>query len=320
MKRDKMKLLIAFIGLIFISNISIAQITTTNVPKLQEEKKSVVYDSTRNFLGSDVQHYIGQVLYLNKKPESLREHGYRNFLIDYREYADQSNVYKCCDNFNSKYSELAGKYFTVLDVYEHPRAETNNSLYGEKYFLELKENESGDIVYFEYDTRYELSYPFIIVGFFEKLIEDLVGKKFVLRNNVIGSSRIDIETAEEFTIPTGQEWECVDVTIEDEYYSLSCIIENTDGNKTTMSYEFIIGEFSDGSIYSLPEAKAYEEKFGKSNWHKILEEKVVVGFTEEMVLLSWGEPDKINRSSSGDQWVYDGQFLYFENEILKAFN
>ena len=56
------------------------------------------------------------------------------------------------------------------------------------------------------------------------------------------------------------------------------------------------------------------------NWLKILESKVVVGFTEEMVLLSWGKPKKINKASYGDQWVYDGQYLYFENGKLKSFN
>jgi len=52
----------------------------------------------------------------------------------------------------------------------------------------------------------------------------------------------------------------------------------------------------------------------------ILEGKVVIGFTEEMVLLSWGEPKKINKTSYNEQWVYDGQYLYFENGILKSFN
>ena len=48
--------------------------------------------------------------------------------------------------------------------------------------------------------------------------------------------------------------------------------------------------------------------------------KVVIGFTEEMVLLSWGVPKDINRASYGDQWVYDEQYLYFENGKLKSFN
>jgi hypothetical protein len=45
--------------------------------------------------------------------------------------------------------------------------------------------------------------------------------------------------------------------------------------------------------------------------------------TEEQVRLSWGEPKKINTSvykGSGvtQQWVYEDNYLYFENGKLTA--
>lgn len=56
-------------------------------------------------------------------------------------------------------------------------------------------------------------------------------------------------------------------------------------------------------------------------WQKIQEGNVAVGMTEEECTLSWGKPKEINRSSYGsDQWVYSGQYLYFDDGKLTAFN
>jgi len=50
---------------------------------------------------------------------------------------------------------------------------------------------------------------------------------------------------------------------------------------------------------------------------------VSIGMSEMEVLeSSWGKPNKINRttraSGTSEQWVYDGGYLYFENNILTA--
>jgi hypothetical protein len=57
---------------------------------------------------------------------------------------------------------------------------------------------------------------------------------------------------------------------------------------------------------------------------KILRErKLFVGATAEMARLSWGPPEKINRTYTADivheQWVYpSGSYLYFDNGILSV--
>ncbi|HUK59316.1 MAG TPA: hypothetical protein VLV50_08805 [Stellaceae bacterium] len=53
------------------------------------------------------------------------------------------------------------------------------------------------------------------------------------------------------------------------------------------------------------------------------ERKVFIGATSEMVRLSWGPPQKINRTfmtdSTHEQWVYpSGSYLYIDNGILSA--
>ena len=63
-----------------------------------------------------------------------------------------------------------------------------------------------------------------------------------------------------------------------------------------------------------------KSKYGDENWVLIVNQKIKVGIPEEVARLSWGEPDEINHSNSGDQWVYNGQYLYFENGKLTAWN
>lgn len=186
--------------------------------------------------------------------------------------------------------------------------------FNKKYYLELREKASGDTVYFEYNSVFEHDFPFIVVNFYDKQKRELVGTSYVFPNVFLKSST-DIETGKPITNTSNQKWECIDLTIDDKYYALSLVLKNKLGEKVMVAYNFI------NKAYKFSEAKAYEKKFGAANWLKILDEKVLIGFTEEMVLLSWGKPKTINRSShGGDQWVYDGQYLYFEQGKLKAFN
>ena len=55
----------------------------------------------------------------------------------------------------------------------------------------------------------------------------------------------------------------------------------------------------------------------------IQSKKIVLGMTEEQVLLSWGKPHDINKSVGSwgvhEQWVYrEEYYLYFENGILTS--
>ena len=311
-----MKRTITILTLVLLSQLSFAQITTTKVAEKKEEISTEPYDSLQNFLGKDVYKYIGQDFYLKGKSEILREYGYSDFVIDYKKgySSGGKNTYKCCDGYNSKYDDLAGKYFKVVAVHKHPKAEESKYVYGTKFYLELIEKENGDKVYFEYEAQLELSFPFIVVGFFEKVKNIVVGQKFVFGNRFFESST-DIQTGDSITNTSNQRWECTDLTIEEQNYRLSLVVKNSLGQSTTISYSVGFSQ-----AYTEKEANTYEQKFGKTNWLKILDRKVVIGFTEEMVLLSLGKPKEINRASYGDQWVYDGLYLYFENEKLKSFN
>lgn len=65
------------------------------------------------------------------------------------------------------------------------------------------------------------------------------------------------------------------------------------------------------------------KKYGKRNAQLILDEKVEIGFTKQMCIEVWGEPQDINRTITRnrvhEQRVYGiGCYLYFEGNYLTA--
>ena len=318
-------LAISFLNLFF------SQITTTKIINNEEPKISIVYDSSLNFLGKDVLLYKGQELYLIGKSESSREYGYSGFIIDFKKGSGSlKNTYQPIIPEDKKYIEydiggksiydsLAGKYFKVLDIYEHPKSKEEKYLYGTKYYLALEEKESGKKLYFEYDSKSEYSFPFIVLGYFEKIKKNFIGKSYVISTNYFEDSK-EISTGNIIHNRPGQKWTCIDLTIEEKYYNLSLILKNDLEEKVLADYEYLFKKGGKNQVYTWKKAEIYKTKFGLVNWHIILDREVKIGFTEEMVILAWGEPNSINRASYGDQWVYDDQYLYFENGKLKAFN
>jgi hypothetical protein len=278
---------------------------------------------------------------LIEKVEVLRKGGYEGFKTSYnvdftkmttaemfKAYSPGANVYKCCDSYNSKYENLKGKYFNVINIHKHPRAEEFEFFYNKKCYLELFEKESKDTLFFEYSSEYKHNFPFLVVGFYGKQKQKLIGKEFVFKDSLLEVSTgigLDIVTGEPIEIKTGEKWKCIDLTIEEEYYKLALVVENSAGNKTTVSYEYAFGKDKDGndlkiSAFTGKKAGEYRNKFGSGNFDLILKGKVKIGMTKKMCKLSWGEPDDINSTiSSGrntEQWVYNENYLYFDGNKL----
>jgi hypothetical protein len=302
--------------------ISFGQITTTKAAPKTIQFQNTVYDSTQNFLDKDIYRYIGQELYLNGKAEDLRKYGYDGFLTDYNKSKFDGGVYKCCDSYNSKYDELAGKYFKVLEIIKHPKAEENEYLYGKEFYLKLEEKESKEIVYYEYDSSFEFTFPFIVVGFFEKLKKQAIGQKFVFGNTNIrfGDDEQDIKTGKVIVFELGEEWECIDVTIEEKYFNLSLLLKDNNGQTLAINYDIAIGSDKYHDVYTKKEVDKYKTKFGLTIWQTIIQGNVTIGMTKEMCKLSWGEPKSINETitagKKSEQWVYSDNYLYFDNGIL----
>jgi hypothetical protein len=70
--------------------------------------------------------------------------------------------------------------------------------------------------------------------------------------------------------------------------------------------------------------KTFVAKHGQKVLDKVLRHQYWIGMTEELAILSLGNPEQINRTvtrySVNEQWVYPyGKYLYFENGILESY-
>jgi len=216
--------------------------------------------------------------------------------------------------YNSNYQKMVGKYFKVLDVIERQKS------YLKEYDLKLQDKSTNDIVYFRYDTKYEHTFPFIVVGFFEKLKQRMIGQVFIL-DRYSDDSMTDFKTGKKINFEAGKEWECIDVTVEEEYYRLSVLLKDDNGQVLAVGYkDFDLVGNGKRRIFTKTEVESYQAKFGKDNWNLILQSKVKLGMTDEMCVLSWGYPKDINQNINAkgktEQWVYEDNYLYFTNGVL----
>ncbi|MFI1770985.1 hypothetical protein [Thalassobellus citreus] len=288
--------------LLLIPAIGIAQISITSTPETKELIK--VYDSTYNYPGKDVSVLKGQNVFVKPKSESLQKFGYDNFVLN----PDKSNhvkgnTYKPnSTGYNTEYSNLVGRYFFVENVLG---AET----YRPK--LKLKDTISNEIIYFQY-KRYKHAFPFIVEGFFKKLETSMLNKKYIIRTLI----NPIVFLKEEIKVVPGEEklWEIVKITIDSKYGNISYVLEDD------LSHRILV--YKDDFEKKALTEKKYNlmKQLYPIYYKKILQEKVVIGMTELACTVAWGRPKTINTSSSGDQWVYEGSYLYFKDGILTAFN
>lgn len=305
--------------IISISTLSLAEITVTKVASKAEEVKDYsTYKGNKNFLGENAHKYIGETLYLKGIDKILREHGYENFYSDYKNNITYKTMYSY-GNY-SKYKELAEKEYKVLDVIKGVKADYSDfekSIYGTLYILKLRNKTNNDIVYYKYGADSEVSFPFIVVKFYETQKKLLIGKKFILQDSYF-DEKTDYLTGKPITVITGQVWKCLDVTIDDEWYDFSLILKNKLGEQILLRYALTLGEYV--GLYTLDEAKLYRKKFGKINFDTILKKKISLGMTKEEVLRSWDKPKSINedifKGHTREQWIYNNQYIYFENNKL----
>jgi hypothetical protein len=77
----------------------------------------------------------------------------------------------------------------------------------------------------------------------------------------------DIKTGQPITIKTGEKWKCKDLTIEEVYYSLALVLENSLGETTTVAYDATFDERS--FAYTEKDSDNLRKKFGNENFEKI---------------------------------------------------
>lgn len=321
------KIIFILAAVLAITFTSYAQITTMSAVEKKAEKVAVEYDVTKNFLGTkNVESYVGQVLYVNGIHERLQGYGYDNFKVRKVRYYDINNRYgnpSVKSQFNTKYEDLFGKYFKVLNV---DKDET-----GEEYYvftLQNRDNEN-DIVYFNYNGKYEHTFPFIVVSHFEWCKNNLIGNKYLLTytlkdDKIYGrcASDTDFVNGESIVHNVNDIWECIDVTIEDKMYDFVMLLKNKNGNVITYKIE-CIGNDETGEVNILTENDYYNlvAKYGSTMVNVMRNHRIKVGMNKYLLIMSWGLPDEINSNSYGaDQWVYGTQYVYVNNGKVEGWN
>lgn len=291
---------------LLVPTLAISQIPKIHIKEVKEDPTTTQYDSLTNFLETNPYPYINQKLQVVGVTEGLRKYAYEDFTSDPNKKWDPL--------IKINYEELVDRTFLVLNVEKHPKAETKEYLYKDTYCLTLKDIDNEDIIYFQYHGKYEHTFPFITLGYYEKKRKLFLNNKFVSRGLYWS---FDIN-GNEIHDSAGDIWTCVDLAIDDKFYDFSLVLENNKGNKVSVPIKHI--ENTNTIMFNKKDADRYRKKFGETNWNKILKEEVAIGFTEEMARLSWGEPIKINSSSYLDQWVYNNNYLYFKNGKLTDWN
>ncbi|RYE19414.1 MAG: hypothetical protein EOP51_19930, partial [Sphingobacteriales bacterium] len=172
------------------------------------------YDSTKNFLGENPYPYKGQTLYLNKRPQFLRDEGYEGFVNDYTiDKYSRANIYQCCGTSFSNYDALAGMYFEVLDVVHHPKADKWPIRYGSVYYLHLRDIKRNKTVYYEYHANKDYMFPFISMGFWAKAKQQNVGRSIVFKSTML-YDKMDQQSRELIYPAPGETWKCTGVIID----------------------------------------------------------------------------------------------------------
>lgn len=109
---------------------------------------------SQNFAGKDVELYINKELKVKPVEANLQSYGYRGFYTD----TDLKNVFSNGSGRSSKYESLVDKVFKVLSYEAY-----KNSIGTEKYKLKLENAEIG-ILYYDYDAKVDLLFPFEVIG------------------------------------------------------------------------------------------------------------------------------------------------------------
>lgn len=281
------------------------------------------YDSMRNYVGANPRQYIGQQLYVKGLPDNMKELGYSGFVIDYRKddviLNDRKNVYKVGDGYNSLYTALVGRFFDVVDVITHPQAKNNPDEYGKYSYLKLQAQPEGDIIYYRYDSKASnLSFPFIVIGFYDKQRELLNNQSFVFAKKTLANPlNIKNNLPVKYNMP-GMKWKCFSLAIDPEKYQLAVILQNSYSERIIVPYEIIDPNTGDGrKAYTAEEYDTYMKRFGKIKFNSVLENVVKTGMTKEMCRLAWGEPIKTEKNGTTEIWTYPSGLLEFTGDTLK---
>lgn len=267
------------------------------------------------FFDFDFSPYIDQQIVFLPQPKSLQKYAYREY------------SYKKSGRPSVSYKDLVCKKATIKEIkYDSP----------EMHIVFLLEN--GKRIYGNYYRTYtdlSIKNTSVIpkVGFVSEMdnAQKLIGTTVWLKTNFGRNyiqvyneetdkyNNIPVYNTEKFTV-TNIEWAFF------EFDPLRFVLQNDQKTITwDDSYSKINGAnepFTEHWFFEDPK-KIYSD-WPEEMWELIEQFKVAIGMNKEMVILSWGKPEKINRtivaSGTTEQWIYSNfkQYVYFEDNKVIA--
>lgn len=312
--------------ILLVSMTSIAQIRLRqNAPIV---KDIPVYDSTRNIEyqshPEDYRMYVGQKI--SFYPGMTLNKGYFSFYTKDGDRYKSSGILMETPDFM-----INGREFRIVD-FEYRTDSDKNTCFT------LVSEDMGDTLFWCTNTLQSDARP-VLSAFYNYYVDKYVGKKFK-HSHILDGER-DINTGE-YIRKNDFIWTCTHFIAMTPKGSVSndlyLVFTNEKGNEIAIDYwGSDIEKFEDAEAaaqrekqlatqHKLTAQKRRDDltrRFGADTADMIMNGMVQIGMTAEQCRLSWGPPDKVNKTTTSavihEQWVYDsGSYLYFDNGILTA--
>ncbi|MCR4346477.1 MAG: hypothetical protein NUV55_04620 [Sulfuricaulis sp.] len=246
---------------------------------------------------------IGQSFIFREADESIAKYGYMDISKNKkRTYGDKLS-----------YEEYKGKKGKVIGIIAIPLTR-----FSETYLWHL-ELEGGEIVYARWSPVLSDQINDLVFQSDLDEAQKVIGEKIWLNWTQPGIKKGLISSSKDVIRHVSHLEEVQVVGIDTMRY----------GHGTGAAPFWLRVKFGDGqeALLGYSQRNFYAQNPIKSAWDKktiesIKQKKVFIGMTAEQLILSWGKPEKVNRTITKnvthEQWIYGNQYVYVENDKVTA--
>lgn len=295
----------------------------------------------------DPKYYVGKTFRIDTLPKSLVQYGYLDLFNDYNKSTyDHSNVaYFNKETYNSDYKTLVGQTFKCTDV-------VKSSPYVGYDFLKLENKKLGTVYYQFRPGSYIAEYLICLEEMAEQLRKKQAEKADIQRfDNAVTKTADSLNTIyagktlwmnnEEFDTDATDKpgkanffrFQPVIVQkitgLPNGVYVYRVFAKTSTGTEGFLDLKLISNQ-DDAEMKKNPLLERFFMKNPVTTYQltpakiaQIRKGIVRIGMSKDLVKLTLGKPDKINRTTSGyevdEQWVYSNSYYYFTNGRLTSF-
>jgi len=271
-----------------------------------------------NYFDFTVEEYVGKRFVFLQKPKDQQKKGYRMHLDGYHLRPGYNPELETEDH-NLKYDRFVGKIVKVIAI--------EKLKYG-GYNVIFLEEESNMKIYSK--GSFDYIDGIALLEDLSKAKERWLGKLIFSKVRAINTYNAELDKYGEVKVKIGDALKVNDIGWGNiSFFPLWVIVETSKGEKgfipvafswTNIPFRWTDGRPWDNAFFEFNP----KEKYGWSDeiWELIDNGEARIGMNKEQVRLSWGKPKKINkdiyRGRIQEQWIYESQYLYFENDRLTA--